>query len=366
MRTRLSTTPSEPGEIVCAGDKMLKMVPETERAIPRHLTARSLLLSLCLMAACAGAQVQTPGPGAEEPALNATEIVAADGYRMPLSRWQPDGETERVVLALHGFNDFRQSHAVLGKYLADRGTVVYAYDQRGFGGTEQRGIWPGSQALVADASLVLRLLRARYPDKELFLLGESMGAAVAILALAETPRPDVSGAILMAPAVWARDTQPWYQRLGLWLGLRLTPGMKLSADWVAVEPTDDPEWADYWDEHPLVIHKARVDALDGLTELMGAALSVIGENDLPSLILYGGEDEVVPPDAICAMLSRIGDTSDNRWRYAFYPDGWHFLTRDSRARETLEDIESWLEDQGGDLPSGRGMERKTMQVALCP
>ncbi len=343
---------------------MLQTHPETGKTIPR-IAAFALLLSLCPMAGCAGAQVQTPGPGTEEPTLSDTEFVAADGYRMPLSRWQPDDDAERVVLALHGFNDFRQSHAVLGEYLAARGTAVYAYDQRGFGGTEQRGIWPGHQALVADAHLALQLLRDRYPHQELFLLGESMGAAVTILTLSEVPRSKLKGAILMAPAVWARDTQPWYQRLGLWLGLRLTPGMKLSADWVAVEPTDDPDWADYWDEHPLVIHKARVDALDGLTELMSAALSAIGESDLPSLILYGGEDEVIPTDAICAMLKRTGGAADGPWRYAYYPDGWHFLTRDSRARETLEDIESWLKDREAGLPSGRGINKETMLDQLC-
>ncbi|MDQ2070045.1 alpha/beta fold hydrolase [Natronospira bacteriovora] len=329
------------------------------------LTRLMLLIVLTAVAGCAQARIQEPGPGNEPPGLNDAVFVAADGYRMPVTVWHAEGEVEAVVLALHGFNDFRQSHTALGEYLSARGVTVLAYDQRGFGGTEQRGIWPGTERLVDDAVLALTLLRARYPQTPLYLLGESMGGAVALLALADDDRPALAGTVLMAPAVWARETQPWYQRMGLWLGLRLTPGMRVSADWVAVEPTDDPEWADYWDEHPLVIHRVRVDALDGLTELMSDALATWPAVTDPLLVLYGGEDEVIPAEAICEMIRHHPDADDPQRRFAFYPDGWHFLARDSRAGETKADIQAWLADSEATLPSGRELSWHEARSRLC-
>ena len=56
-----------------------------------------------------------------------------------------------------------------------------------------------------DARTMARLLRQRYPDTRLILMGESMGAAV-LMRLATSPAPpaDVSGYVLIAPAVWGR------------------------------------------------------------------------------------------------------------------------------------------------------------------
>lgn len=323
-----------------------------------------LAAGLVALAGCASAQVQSPGPGEQEPAISEGHIVAGDGYQLPLSRWLPDGEPERVVLALHGFNDFRQSHRVLAERLRQSGSAVYAYDQRGFGATEQRGIWPGSEQLVDDAVLALELLSERHPDTPLYLLGESMGAAVALLVVERPETPPLEGTVLMAPAVWALEEQPWYQRAGLWLGMRINPDMKVASKWVDVEPTDDPEWREYWDEHPLVLHRSRMDTLEGLSRLMGDALAAASELELPALILYGGEDEVIPPEAICTMVATLPPEDSSAWEFIYYPDGWHFLTRDSRADETLADIAAWLKGVSP-LPSGKKLQRQEALNRLC-
>jgi len=332
------------------------------------------LLGSLFLAACVQAQIQSPGPASEKeadperplPRLESGRILADDGYELPMTRWMPSGDVERVVLALHGFNDFRASHQSVAWTLSRTGTAVYAYDQRGFGSTDQRGIWPGGDRLVKDAQDAIELLKGRYGDTPLYLLGESMGAAVAILALKGESAEQVSGTILMAPAVWGRDIQPWYQRMGLWLGIRLTPGMLLDSEWVDVEPTDDPDWTNYWEQHPLVIHRSRVDALDGLSELMGQALKASAELPGPTLILYGGNDEVIPDDAICNMIQRLPEDWDARSIHlAYYPDGWHFLGRDRRANETLMDIDYWHQQQALPLPSGRALERAAALRLLC-
>ena len=71
-----------------------------------------------------------------------------DGYRLPVSAWQPGGAPRAIVIALHGFNDYRNAFADVGRYFAAHGVTTYAYDQRGFGDTVQRGIWPGSECVA--------------------------------------------------------------------------------------------------------------------------------------------------------------------------------------------------------------------------
>src|SRR3546814_13687678 len=66
--------------------------------------------------------------------------------------FRADGPPAAIILALHGFNDYSRSFEAPAAYWADRGIATYAYDQRGFGQTPHRGLWPGAARLIADRS----------------------------------------------------------------------------------------------------------------------------------------------------------------------------------------------------------------------
>ena len=132
-----------------------------------------------------------------------------------------------MILALHGFNDYSNAFTEPAEAWAKDGIATYAYDQRGFGEAPERGRWPGQRQLADDLATASRLLRAHHPGVPLYLLGESMGGAVVIAAVtgaAGTPRPDADGIILIAPAVWGRDTMNVFERAALWTGDRAVPG----------------------------------------------------------------------------------------------------------------------------------------------
>ena len=75
-----------------------------------------------------------------------------------------------------------------------------------------RGLWAGASALTADLRRAARLLRARYPDPPLYLLGDSMGGAVILAASAQDAPLPAEGVVLVAPAVWSRATMPALRR----------------------------------------------------------------------------------------------------------------------------------------------------------
>ncbi len=107
-----------------------------------------------LMAGCATPRLEPWESQETTPALYPTHVLTADGLRLPLTAWLPVGEPAAVVLALHGFNDYRRAFEEVGAYLAQRGVAVYAYDQRGFGETQGAGGWFGERVLAADVRLV--------------------------------------------------------------------------------------------------------------------------------------------------------------------------------------------------------------------
>lgn len=308
--------------------------------------AWAALACLLWLAGCATPLVQPRGAYLGAPRLEADRVVAADGAALPLSAWHPQGACRAVVLALHGFNDYRRAFGEVGPFLAERGVATYAYDQRGFGAAPRPGIWPGSEQLADDAAMMAALLRERHPGCPLYLLGESMGGAVALSALAR--EGVVDGTVLVAPAVWGRSTMNPLQRAALWLVAHTRPGLRLSGRGLGITASDNKAMLRAQGEDPLVLKDARADALWGLSSLMDRALASAPRVGGPILVLYGAHDEIIPRGPTCRLLVALGPPA----RLALYPDGYHMLTRDLGARVVLEDVAAWLSDPAGPLPSG--------------
>lgn len=317
-----------------------------------------------LLPACAPAY-QPMGPERGAPRLADDAVLTADGYRLPLRRWGPaDGvPVQAVVLALHGLNDYSLAFAPAGPRWAEAGIVTYAYDQRGFGATDRPGIWPGADTLVADARLAVRLLRDRYPGRPLYILGESMGGAVAALAVTGPDAVAVDGTVLIAPAFWGRVTMPFYQQWALSLASLSIPWMSFTGEGLNITPTDNVEVLRAMAADPLVLKRARVDLLDGLVGLMDEAFRSTPALPAPTLALYGDNEEVIPLTAVDRFLPRLPARAVT---VAFYERGYHMLLRDRAGAVVIDDIAAWVAAPTASLPSGadiRGTARRLRVIA---
>ncbi|MGH8514685.1 MAG: alpha/beta hydrolase, partial [Gammaproteobacteria bacterium] len=109
---------------------------ESARKVLRiaSLVAAALFAALSLCA-CGGPARLPVLPQATRPMLEPKHAVMPDGVLLPSQAWVPPGPVAAVVLALHGFNEYSHSFTAVGPYLALRGILTYAYDQRGFGAT---------------------------------------------------------------------------------------------------------------------------------------------------------------------------------------------------------------------------------------
>lgn len=281
-------------------------------------------------------------------------VLMADGVRLPLQYWggASAGTPEAVVVAVHGFNDYGRFFDDLGAFLNARGVISYAYDQRGFGATENPGSWAGADAYPADLRQVVASVRARHPDVPVYVLGESMGGAVTMVALAEPPGLDVDGVILSAPAVWARETMPFYQRWLLDLSAHIVPRLALTGEGMKIKASDNIEMLRALGRDPLIIKKSRIETLYGLVNLMDRALAASAELPPDVLILYGENDEIIRRDPTLEMLRRFDRDPAKRPRIALYDNGYHMLTRDLQAQTVWRDVLHWIEDRNGALPSG--------------
>lgn len=298
------------------------------------------------------ATFQPMGPSQGEAQFLGGSMQMADGARLPFRVWGPSiGAIRAVVVGLHGFNDYSNGFDSPARALAAHGVATYAYDQRGFGATPHTGIWPGADTLVADALAAVRLVRAMHPKTPLYLMGESMGGAVALLVLTAPDPAPVDGAILISAAVWGFPTMGFIPRASLQLAYATMPGMVLKPPGgLDIHASDNIPMLRAMGRDPLVIKGARVDALYGLTETMGAALANIERVRVPTLALYGAHEEVLPPLPVAEAVRDF--LRHPNARVAVYPNGYHMLLRDLQAAVVVEDIKRWMDDHAAPLPSG--------------
>jgi alpha-beta hydrolase superfamily lysophospholipase len=324
-------------------------------------TASAVVIAMLLLAGCAPGQDSTrpvaaaPIPASPGPRFTADAFVTGDGAVLPLRRWLPAGPPKAVILALHGFNDYSHAFAGPGAAWARDGIATFAYDQRGFGAAPARGFWAGRVALAADADAAVGVLHRLYPRVPVYLLGESMGGAVAIVAVTGAgglPPPAVAGVILAAPAVWGRTTMGLLPRLALWAGVRLLPALTLTGRGLHIEPSDNIAMLRALSRDPLVIKATRVDTVWGLVNLMDRALAAAPRLDAPLLLLYGAHDQIIPPGAMRRFVEMLPPDPPQPRRIALYRRGYHMLLRDLDAAIPERDVASWVFDRAASLPSG--------------
>ena len=304
-----------------------------------------LLASLGL-AGCAS----PPAPLGHEnvtPHLEGEFFVARDGVRLPISQWSTKDAPRAVIIGLHGMSDYANAFAIPAKLWAERGITTIAYDQRGFGRGPLPGSWAGEAIMQNDLYDFAVAVRARFPGIPVYALGESMGGAVLLTALAKNP-PPVDGAILSAPAVWSRGDMPLSYRVALFLAAHFAPGMVLSNNAasrvVRIVPSDNIPMLIALGKDPWFQKRTGAYALFGLVNLMDEA-RVAPEalsSPPPILMLTGEQDQLIPKPPTQAVIAALGSKAEQK----HYQKGYHMLLRDLEGAMVAKDVADWILSKG--------------------
>lgn len=304
-----------------------------------------MLAIAALTAACAP-RLAAEGPDMRIPAIERVEgmgiaadrYVTRDGVRLGLAHW--DAPTPfAVIVALHGMSDYSNAFAMPAPWWAEHGITTYAYDQRSFGRSPEPGIWPGNTILRRDLDDFVGVVKARHPGLPVYVLGESMGGAVAMTAFASGDPPQADGLILVAPAVWSQSTMPLSYRAALWVTSHTIRWWAVSGSGLKIMPSDNIPMLIAIGRDPLFQKKARADAIAGLVSLMDEAYeSPARLNKVPVFFLYGGNDQIIPKPPTDGVVAKLGPNANVKR----YPQGYHMLLRDLDGGARWADIALWV------------------------
>jgi alpha-beta hydrolase superfamily lysophospholipase len=211
-----------------------------------------------------------------------------------------------VLLCVHGLGFSSKSFDYFGKVMARHGFAVYAMDVRGFGEWMQR---KGEEtvdfeACMTDVEAALRTLRKVYPGVPVFLVGESMGGAIALRATARYAEL-VDGLISSVPS------SDRYAKLSseLIVGAHYLTNKDKPMDMapeVLDRATSDEQLQSQWAAEPTNRLKLSPRELKEFNTFMkGNSDAAVLVEKQPVLMLAGFKDKLVKPEGTIELFNEL-------------------------------------------------------------
>jgi acylglycerol lipase len=255
-------------------------------------------------------------------------------FRVPV---QPAG----VVLLLHGYAEHSGRYEWVMERLAEAGFAVYAPDHCGFGRSARPGALADLESLentVEDIGRLILVLRRALPAAPLFLLGHSMGGILALLFALRHPE-GLHGVVTSGAAVEIPEyISPLLLRVSGLLN-RLLPLLPVQPfDYTQV--SRDPRVIQAMEEDPLY-YKGKLRARTGYQQLLGIreVSSGLSKLQLPLLLLHGGEDRTIAPQASERIFN--GASSADK-TLKIFPGLRHEILNEPERQQVLVMILDWL------------------------
>jgi len=143
---------------------------------------------------------------------------------------------------------------------------------------------------------------------------------------------------------------PLSYRVALWTVSHTFRWMSLSGSGLKIVPSDNLPMLVAIGRDPLFQKKARADAIYGLVTIMDEAYEApIGLAGVPLLLLYGGNDQIIPKRPTEQVISKLGPDATVK----FYPKGYHMLLRDLDGGARWSDIALWIAQQARSRPTAQ-------------
>ncbi len=259
----------------------------------------------------------------------------------PCLRWgDSDVPPQAVILCIHGLGLHNGSYTDFGKRMSKLGYVVYAVDMRGFGSFKDA---EGKDHVDFDSCLndiksTLKVLHRAHSGLPVFLLGESMGGAIALHATALFPEL-IDGLVSSVPA--GERFKQAKSSLNVALHL-LEPKKEFDVGTGVInQATLKPELREAWGNDPL--NRLNLSPLELI-----AFQRFMNQNhefaplikDRPVLFVQGCKDKLVKPEGTVELFNELG-TKDRK--IELIENGEHLIFEENQFSDAAIDaLDNWM------------------------
>jgi alpha-beta hydrolase superfamily lysophospholipase len=262
-------------------------------------------------------------------------VSGPDGNLVATRHWPAGGRRKLAsLLIVHGLGEHSGRYDHVARRLAAKGIDVHGFDLRGFGASAgRRGHVDRWSRFHDDVEARLAHVRGLAGGRPVILYGHSMGGLVALgYVLTDRPKPDLL--VLSAPALDSRI--PGWQRSLARLLSGIAPRLTIPNGFDGAVLSRDPAVGAAYLADPLNQHRTTT-RLGGeaFREQARVRASLAGLT-VPTLVLHGAQDALVPPTASEPLAAVPGVT-----RIAY--DGLrHEIHNEPEWEVVLDDVVAWL------------------------
>ncbi len=256
-----------------------------------------------------------------------------DGLIQHRRRWHAGDDARAAVLILHGIAEHSGRYEHVGRRLAAAGFDTVAIDHRGYGRSGGRrghvDSWDRFSDDVEDQMAQIRTL-----GLPVILLGHSMGGLIATrYVVDERVQPDLL--VLSGPALGA--VIPAHLRALAPLLSRVLPTLEIREDGDPALLSTDPAVGEEFYADPLRVPYPTARLGAELMRAMEEARAAIEKVTMPTYVVHGGDDGLVPPDA-----SEVFDTLPNAERVV-HEGLRHEVFNEPSGLEILDRVIAWID-----------------------
>ena len=256
-----------------------------------------------------------------------------DGLIQMRRRWQPHGPARAAVLLLHGIAEHSGRYEHVGTRFTAAGFDAVAIDHRGYGRTGgYRGhcdSWSQFSDDVQD-----QLFEVRKLGLPTVVVGHSLGGLMAArYVVDERPQPDLL--VLSGPALGAEI--PRRLRLAAPILGRLMPLLEIKSEGDRSLLSSDPRVGEVFYADPLRVPNPTARLGLEIMRAISAARANIERVTMPTLVVHGGDDRLVPPEA-----SEIFETLPNVRRIV-YRGLRHEVFNEPSGPEVIDEVIAWID-----------------------
>jgi acylglycerol lipase len=261
------------------------------------------------------------------------------GVRVFHRCWLPDSYTTLIV-GVHGFAEHSGRYTHIGRALSERGYAFCIHDLRGHGRTaagSDRGYVESFDVFLEDLRSYVRLLRREHTPQHVVLLGHSMGGLIVLHYLARMG-DGVDAAVTSGAAAKLNVSSLQYALLRLLS--TVAPRARINLPIRAELLSHDPRVVEWYLRDPLLVRKPTVRLVYELVRASKTLWSYINNIRKPILLLHGGEDQVVPPQASIEAYEAIAGPVK---KLRVYPNLYHEILNEPEWPSIISDITAWIE-----------------------
>ncbi len=286
-----------------------------------------------------GDSAKTPSP--DNSAKNKKGKPIKRGNAPCLSWVDSEEPIKAVLLCVHGLGLHNGTYDAFGKRMSKLGYAVYAIDVRGFGS------WMAAQGrervdfdgCMEDVRSTLKVVHRAHPGLPVFILGESMGGAIALRACAQFPEL-VDGLVSSVPA--GDRFKQGQTKLNVAFHLITDPNQPFDIGTSVIkQATVKPELRDSWGNNPLSRLKVSANELIQFQNFMNQNHKfAVLIKDRPVLFVQGCDDKLVRPEGTVELFNRLA-TKDRQ--IELIPKAEHLIFEEAQfTDQDVEIVNKWL------------------------